>query len=470
MPSRDDLPSTPDWLTKRHVRIGFALLLVVSLGFLVNGYLTATERGGEADLAQQADLPYDQREQVASPRDGATVITTSSRPGSQAEIVAFGEEGRVLYYNSSFRKFFDVDPVEGEPKTVEYVASRELPKEKCPVEAGRDNCILNSVVRVNLTTGEETHVFDRVTNKDWHDVDRLGEDRLLIADIAKDRVFVVNTTTGLTTWEWDAQSEFSIRSGGFYPDDWTHLNDVEKLDDGRITVSLRNQDQVVFIDPETGMQENWTLGSEDEYSTLYEQHNPDYIPAERGGPALLVADSENNRLVEYERQDGEWVRTWGYTSAEIQWPRDADRLPNGHTLVTDSNGRRVFEVNQQGEIVWEVPVDTPYESERLGTGDESTGGETARELGLPTVGDVAVSGDVEVEQKRTNPSRQLWTVIRDSLPSLLVNGVVFVMPAWIGFRDVLTVVGMVGIAGLWVTVECYWSAWTLRWPLTRRRD
>jgi hypothetical protein len=29
---------------------------------------------------------------------------------------------------------------------------------------------------------------------------------------------------------------------------------------------------------------------------------------------------------------------------------------------------------------------------------------------------------------------------------------------------------MVGVAGLWVTVEFYWSAWTLQWPLTRRRD
>jgi hypothetical protein len=39
------------------------------------------------------------------------------------------------------------------------------------------------------------------------------------------------------------------------------------------------------------------LGAEDEYDTLYEQHNPDYIPEERGDPAILVAKSQNNQLL-----------------------------------------------------------------------------------------------------------------------------------------------------------------------------
>jgi hypothetical protein len=75
-------------------------------------------------------------------------------------------------------------------------------------------------------------------------------------------------------------------------------------------------------------------------SLFYEQHNPDYIPEERGGPAVLVADSENGRVVEYGRTpgngtpvtDGTWERTWQWRDGRLQWPRDADRLPNGGWL------------------------------------------------------------------------------------------------------------------------------------------
>jgi len=31
----------------------------------------------------------------------------------------------------------------------------------------------------------------------------------------------------------------------------------------------------------------------------------------------------------------------------------ADRLPNGNTLITESDGGRAFEVTQQAEVVWE---------------------------------------------------------------------------------------------------------------------
>ena len=74
-------------------------------------------------------------------------------------------------------------------------------------------------------------------------------------------------------------------------------------------ISPRNHDQVLFLDPETGLQENWTLGADDDYSVMYEQHNPDYIPESHGGPAVLIADSHNNRIGEYQRQDAGWTRT-----------------------------------------------------------------------------------------------------------------------------------------------------------------
>ena len=61
-------------------------------------------------------------------------------------------------------------------------------------------------------------------------------------------------------------------------------------------------------------------------------------------------------------------------------PRDADRLPNGNTLVSDRMGHRTVEVTPEGRIVWEVytPYET-YDAERGGPGSE---GPTMREVGV----------------------------------------------------------------------------------------
>ncbi len=203
----------------------------------------------------------------------------------------------------------------------------------------------------------------------------MNETTLLIADIGfPDRVYTVDTTTGEVRWEWQVSSAFPPDSGGRYPGDWTHLNDVELLPDGRVMVNLRNHDQVVFVEPGEGIQPNWTLGTDGNHSRLYEPHNPDYVPASRGGPAVVIADSENNRLVEYRRVGGEWRRSWTWADRRLRWPRDADRLPSGRTLVADSHGSRVLVVDRNGTIAASAPFpDGLYDVELLGTGDESHG-------------------------------------------------------------------------------------------------
>jgi len=114
-------------------------------------------------------------------------------------------------------------------------------------------------------------------------MDRIDERHVLVADIiVADQVFIVDTETEVVEWLWDAQSEFPLESGHSFPNDWTHINDVEYIEDGRmegrIMVSVRNQNRVVFLDREEGLLENWTLGGENDTDVLNEQHNPDFIP------------------------------------------------------------------------------------------------------------------------------------------------------------------------------------------------
>ncbi|WP_276298958.1 arylsulfotransferase family protein [Halorussus lipolyticus] len=452
------------------VRVLFVGLIVASAFVVGSGYLSA-----ESSASVEGRPTFD------APRaDGITVVATDSNtwmgeasdgPRARAELVAFRSNGSVLYYNDSHTRYWDVDPVKGESRTVMYVSADHLNASEC---SATTPCTRNVVEEVNLSTGEVTELYARITPRKhstrWHDVDRIGENRLVVADIAQDRVYVVDTETGLVEWSWDAQSEYPLEGGGPYPEDWTHINDVTVLDDGTIMVSMRNQDQVVFLSRETGLLENRTLGEDGRHDIIYEQHNPDYINESNGGPAVLVGDSENNRVIEYQREEGangtgDWEQSWIWQDARMQWPRDADRLPGGNTLITDSNGNRVFEVNPQGEIVWSVDVAFPYEAERLGTGDESTGGPSAASADLQSKtgggGSAANPFDNTANSgEETGVLDRAWAVVRGLLPGRTANGLMYVTPVWMGGPEVLALGAIVLTLLVWLLAELYWSSWT----------
>ena len=248
------------------------------------------------------------------------------------------------------------------------------------------------IEEIDPETGE--HVSERRFENayDTHDVDLINGDELLMNDMSQDgedRVLVYNLTREEVVWEYyfaNHTDAFPRSGGGEFGGDWTHNNDVEQIRDGVIMVSVRNFDKVVAIDRET-KELRWTLGEDDNTSILHEQHNPDYLESEDGDPTVLVADSLNDRVVEYEREGDSWNRTWVVSGGGLSEPRDADRLPNGNTLIADRRAHRIVEVTPDGEIVWEVYAPyQPYDVERIGTGDESTG---------PTMADVGAGGAVE---------------------------------------------------------------------------
>ncbi|MFB6173231.1 MAG: aryl-sulfate sulfotransferase [Halobacteriales archaeon] len=433
------------------LRLLFAVVLLTSAGSLLSSYATtatAVDVEGRINGSDPGAGPI--------PSDAAlTVVSTQGFyvTGERADLVAFTDSGRIVFHNRSYGAYFDVDPVSGTRYTVEYVAAEYLPGSYC----SRTRCTRNVVERVNLSSGETDRVYAAITpgvpGTRWHDVDRLNDTHLVVADITNDRVTVVDTRTGEATWTWSARDVFRFPEGGGDPNDWTHLNDVEVLADGRIMVSLRNFDRVVFLDPGRGLVANWTLGAENDHGTLFEQHNPDYIPATRGGPAVLVADSENNRVLEYRREGGTWKRGWTWRDRRLQWPRDADRLPNGNTLIVDSHGDRVLEVTPRGRTVWNVTVGMPYDAERLGTGDESAGG---RALSGATERTGWITDDPSVRD-------DLLLALKTRLSGPLLNGLLYLAPEWVRFGDLL-------LLGVVLLDALAWGAFEARrGPLRRRR-
>ncbi len=330
---------------------------------------------------------------VTEPAEGLTVVAIQGfhfqgqgATKKPARLAAFGPRGELRWvYNGSnvgARWFYDVDP---------------LPDGNLLVTATNPQGTI--VMALDPATREPVWV-ERFPFTDTHDVDQLDEHRLLIGnmraynestDTNNDRVLIYNRTSDTVEWEWlfrEHYPELLDRdtgggAGGVRTEDWTHVNDVDEVAPGKYLLSPRNFDQVILVDRETGEIE-LKLGSEGDHSVMHEQHNPVYLESESGRPTILVADSEGDRIVEYERRAGGWERTWTL-SGEFSWPRDADRLPDGNTLVVDSLNHRVVEVAPDGEIVWEVYAPWgPYDAERVTWGDEAGG---------PTIADQGATGN-----------------------------------------------------------------------------
>ena len=427
-------PSRPRWLSEQTtVRIAFALVILLAGLPVVQGFAIANGMGGIHPTAPPSENP--------------TVITTQS-----GHLLLYGQNGSLQYDEHRYENYWDVDPSPVGDRTVLLAAGTDA--EECSA----DGCVRNVITRVNLTTGERTRLFSRTVStkgsSEWHDVDRINDSAFLVAGIKHDRVFMVDPETKEVFWQWNASEHFSRSSGGPL-EDWTHLNDVEYTENGRVMVSIRNQDQIVFVEPGVGVLENRTLGAEGNFSTLRGQHNPDYIPESQGGPAILVSDSHNDRAVEYQWREGQWVRTWQWSDERTQWTRDADRLPDGETLITDTNGDRILEVNESGGIVWSVAIEKPYEAERLGTGDESATGHSAAALDLRS----RTGGHMRtVESLYGAVSVGVWQVLADVAPPFALNSVLFVIPKWMDPAELVSLLVVSLVVVLWVGCEMYWRA------------
>jgi len=247
---------------------------------------------------------------------------------------------------------------------------------------------------------------------DTHNVNLLSDRRLLVANmreyengVSDDRLYIEAAESGEREWEWPFREHYPNDTDGGFDGDWTHVNDVNLVgeDERYVLTSPRNFDQVVLVDRETD-DVVMRLGADGDHETLFEQHNPEYLEREDGTPVILVADSENDRVVEYERdcgdadprlgagtppEDCEWDRVWAVDG--FNWPRDADRLPDGNTLVVDTLNHRVVEITPEGEVVWEFYAAwAPYDAER---GEEGANGPTMADRG--TGGTYTVSGGAD---------------------------------------------------------------------------
>ncbi len=369
------------------------------------------------------------------PAEDITFVTAQGKEFSstQAQLVAFNTKTKEpVWVHKKYDRYLGVDPL-GENRLLVVARSGG---EDLPIFSKK---VSYFAVIINWRTGETIRRFP--VPPATHDVDYLHGDDYAVADLKHSRAYVYNTSEKKIVWEYHFRKHFPKSAGGGIGG-YTHLNDIDVVDNGSaFLLSPRNFDRVMLVDRAT-KKIRWTLGEEDNYSILNEQHNP--VILSQNPLTLLVADSENDRVIEYRRTNDGWKQDWAYTN--LSWPRDADRLPNGNTMIVDSNNQRALVVTPEGTTVWSVHIlFEPYDIERPVYGDEPAD-LTMREIGNPSMNAHAEKQDLSLSR--------VAAVVSDVYDSAYTTSQ-WVLPPGIGQLEY----GLMLMAGvltvIWTAIEAY---------------
>ncbi|MBZ5619593.1 MAG: aryl-sulfate sulfotransferase [Acidobacteriia bacterium] len=169
------------------------------------------------------------------------------------------------------------------------------------------------------------------------------------------------TTDGRPVWEWRIwehldPAEYPIAFAENTRSEWTHGNAIVELANGDLLISLRNISTILKIDRKSGGVV-WKLGA----PMLSGQHAPTPLPNGDilifdNGPHRVDQTFPFSRVIEVNPATNQIV--WKFQEAfppNFYSDRisNAQRLPNGNTLINEGQFGRFFEVTPAGEVVWE---------------------------------------------------------------------------------------------------------------------
>ncbi|WP_225741260.1 aryl-sulfate sulfotransferase [Halorussus halophilus] len=300
--------------------------------------------------------------------NNTTTLVGVQGPGPNGNVTALDGKGDVRWTIGNIISYQDVSHMENGSVLATFAAGHYLdcgPYEPPCKRTG---------VRI-IEPDPEPHVvyqwsYPVKTREDSevHDAEILPSGNLLVADMEWESIFVLNMTTRERVWTWNASDHYDAPPDP-RSEDWLHINDVDRIGDGRYLVSVRNTNQLLIVERGKGVVD--IINENRDVEVLDKQHNPHWL----GNGTVLVADSENHRVVELRENEstGKWEVGWAIAKVggiPLDWPRDADRLPNGNTLITDSRNNRVVEIYPNGSVVASYVVPSlPYEADRVPYGE-----------------------------------------------------------------------------------------------------
>jgi hypothetical protein len=157
----------------------------------------------------------------------------------------------------------------------------------------------------------------------------------------------------------------------FFGRDWTHANAVAFSEDlESVFISVRNLNRIYKVRLDRGTAE-WIMGDGGDFGGGLFSHQHD--PQPLGPGRMLLFDNGLHRMgadaysraveIAYDEEARAAGLVWEYREEPDFYSSvggDADRLPNGNTLVTDSMNARIIEVTPDCRRVWELTLPFPY--------------------------------------------------------------------------------------------------------------
>jgi len=187
-----------------------------------------------------------------------------------------------------------------------------------------------------------------------HDADRLPNGNTIYVFGDSDRIGDAQVKEvdpeGRLVWSWRADSYFNTPEyKDIYDKGWTHTNAVTRLANGNTLISPKNFNCLVEVDPHGKVVD--IIGKD----CLKFQHDPEVLP---NGNILVANLGKPQEVLEIERASGNII--WRFEMPNrTSWPiRDANRLPNGNTLITGSTV--ILEVTPDHEVVWRVRMNDSF--------------------------------------------------------------------------------------------------------------
>lgn len=385
---------------------------------------------------------------------GSTLVGTQGAQVSEGSVVLLDRHGEIAFERTDAVSYHDVSRLPNGTILAAYIDDGYTecgPYDSPCSRTGYRIIDPNS----NTILREWNYPVRTGLNSEVHDVELLPSGEMLVVGMDRERVFTV-AENGTVTWTWNA-SEFYDSPPDPTRTDWLHMNDVDRIGPGRYLVSVRNVNQLLILERGSGVVE--VVNEDRDKSVLNHQHNPQYIDSE----TVLVADSENDRVVELEKDNGTWEVGWAIDSAGgigFNWPRDADRLANGNTLITDSRNNRIVEVNRSGAVVWSRGVpNLPYEADRLP--DEEANGTISYTDGSQSVQQGTQGADTTFDDRSASGGVSGGIVSTlESLVGMLRHAIA--LPYWVTWWVVPGLFGSTVLAIGGVTTHAYFVGFSTR--------
>jgi len=200
-------------------------------------------------------------------------------------------------------------------------------------------------------------LWQHMDNQMSHDVDRLDNGNTLYTQgwVSKGEKHVIEIdSNGNEVWSWDGLKHYNKKPFSKHNfQGWIHVNAVTRTDDGNTFISLRNFNRLVKVNKRGEVIREQVFGGKG--GKLLKKklgpHDPEILP----NGNMLVPLTAVNKVIEIQPNVG---KVWGYNDPIGKKPsvsiRDANRLPNGNTLIINYN--KIIELNQEGGTVWELVI------------------------------------------------------------------------------------------------------------------